>query len=160
MSTMLRANHGWTVFGLSTAAGVAVWLGGCGQQVSERGAVSGGPLAIDAFKGLPDPSLPEPSNSPTSPTPSPPGRPQPGARPVAISEAALTGVVRDVVVLAGDPKDAVVATARPVAQPAFLDGVIGQINGKPVYADRFLGRLDGQLRALVKQTKSNREWLQ
>lgn len=160
MSTMLRANHGWTVFGLVAAAGLSLTVSGCGQQASDRVPGGGGPLAIDAFKGEPAPALPQPSSPPTSTPAGEPGKPQPAARPVAISEAALTGGVRDVVVLAGDPKDAVVATARPVSQPAFLDGVIGQINGKPVYADRFLGRLDGQLRALVKQTRSNREWLQ
>jgi len=73
-------------------------------------------------------------------------------RTIGRSEASL-GVL-DVSVVPGSP--AVTGPApSPAGEAVTLDSKVGQINGQPIIASKFLEPLDGRLRALAKETSGN-----
>lgn len=69
-----------------------------------------------------------------------------------------SGSSSDVLVRAGSPPP-VVATARAAEKPLVIDALIGQANGKPIYASEVLEPLDGKLRALGISSKRRDEWV-
>lgn len=78
-----------------------------------------------------------------------------------ISAAEASGGVDAVAVIAGaEPTAAIKPEAKADSRPVLLDSLVGQINGKPVYASKFLAPLDARLRALVKELDNNRAWQQ
>ena len=153
-----------------SAALLLTLLAGCSapdSRAPERG--NAAQLSITDFQG----AAPVPSLTPTSPTtnagnaltpaPAPTNptdaNPRRGGRAVVISDADATAGLSDVVVLSGQPENAIRPEARPAsASPYLVDAMIGQINGKPVYASRFLAPLDGVLRAKADEAKSPQAW--
>ncbi len=75
-----------------------------------------------------------------------------------ITPEQASGGIGRVALLAGDPEGQVSAAARPAEGPLLVDALVGQINGKPVYASKFLAPLDGRLRAKAVELKNNRLW--
>src|SRR5690606_38316882 len=73
----------------------------------------------------------------------------------------------DVVVIVGSPERPASApspappTARPAVAPAnerlAVDQLVGQINGRPVFANEFFASMDARLRQEATRL-SNREW--
>ncbi|MFM9902044.1 MAG: peptidylprolyl isomerase [Polaromonas sp.] len=78
--------------------------------------------------------------------------------PLSVQVGTVNEGIKDVAVLAGDPKAAIDANAQPQDQPVVLDALIGQINGKPIYASRFLAPLEERLRAKRSELRDNRAW--
>lgn len=151
-----------TAVGLLLAAGFAAT--GCSQQgVTERGREAGGALSLADFRGsdaVPEAAAPSGGAQPGSPTGTTPG---PSGKPVrtvpVIPERVMMGGVRDVVVVAGEPRDAVRSEAKPLGKAVLVDQVIGQINGRPVYAHQFLAPIDARLKQLLVQNNNNaRAW--
>ncbi len=66
--------------------------------------------------------------------------------------------IEGVALLTGDPANQASTSARPAEAPLLVDALVGQINGKPVYASKFLAPLDGRLRAKVVELANNRAW--
>lgn len=63
----------------------------------------------------------------------------------------------DVSSFAGKP-DAPDPAKRPVDAPITVDSVVGQINGRPVYASEILNPLHGRLVAISQQVKDPSRW--
>lgn len=72
----------------------------------------------------------------------------PASRPIEPSD---TLALRSYV---GEP-DLSTTPAKPTATPIVLESVIGQINGRPLFASEILTPLDGRLRAVAEKAKGN-----
>lgn len=55
--------------------------------------------------------------------------------------------------------DAANPAAPPTTDPFILEALVGQVNGRPVFASEILEPLDGRLRALVAKTPDRARWL-
>lgn len=66
----------------------------------------------------------------------------------------------DIGTLIGPPPDPSPTPPLALAQtePVVLDSLVGQINGRPVYASEFLGPLGASLRGLALETKDENAW--
>ncbi|MGQ0627156.1 MAG: peptidylprolyl isomerase [Phycisphaerales bacterium] len=109
------------------------------------------PVRIDAAAEAPAVAPPAlPVATPPGPAPSPRSAPTPAALPPANTQG--------VVVLTGEPATGTIsAAARPIGGPALVDSLVGQINGKPIYASRFLSELDKRLSAEAERLKYARD---
>jgi hypothetical protein len=56
----------------------------------------------------------------------------------------------------GEPEVAAAANVAPAADPVILESVVGQINGRPVFASEVLDPLDGKLRAIAERVGADR----
>lgn len=66
--------------------------------------------------------------------------------------------MRDVIAAVGEPTNPVSASAAASGDGVIVEAMIGQVNGKPVYASRFLAPLDARLRAKRAETRNNAAW--
>lgn len=73
--------------------------------------------------------------------------------------AAPSGAIPDAIAVAATPRLDTLPDAKPVGDAVFVDAVVGQINGKPVYASKVLNKMDRRLRAEARKSTSNRDWL-
>ena len=138
---------------LAPAAALATLAAGCDAQ---RGAsVGSGPQRAVIASEFRDPHAPPADAArPTAATPDAPANPL-----RVISAAEASGGIDAVAVIAGAaPSESVKPDAKPASSPVLLDSLVGQINGKPVYASAFLAPLDARLRALVTDLDNNRAW--
>ena len=58
-----------------------------------------------------------------------------------------------VAVLAGEPVGTINDAARPTGGTVLVDSLVGQINGKPIYATKFLSEIDRRLIAEAEKVK-------
>jgi len=96
------------------------------------------------------------STDPAKTKPAPPL----GAVPIHQSEAEEHLV--DIGVLVGQPPIEPSPALPPEmgkAKPVIVDSLVGQINGRPVYASEFLGPLEGRLRGLAVETRDEQQWV-
>lgn len=113
------------------------------QQFAQGPAAA--PPAQDSQKPAPAPA-PVPASAPAAasrPAPAPLPTPEPPPDTLALRS------------FVGEP-DLEANPAQPVARPIVLESVIGQINGRPLFASEILTPLDGKLRALAEQVKGDR----
>lgn len=105
-----------------------------------------------------------PDRPPAPPAPQAPAR-TPGAPailrpgdlvPVAGPSAAPDRGPADVAAVPGRPEERPNPEARPGGPGVLIDGVVGQINGKPVYIGEFLGQMESRLRQEVERTRGDR----
>jgi dsDNA-binding SOS-regulon protein len=83
--------------------------------------------------------------------------PRPPIKTMTLAEA--SGGLGPVAVLAGaEPTASINPGAKPASPPVLVDSLVGQINGKPVYASKFLAPLDQRLRSRAEELNNNREW--
>jgi hypothetical protein len=93
-----------------------------------------------------------------------PASPAPTRAPRTVVDADMArGGAADVVVLTGAPSAAPPAAEQPPApadddRKLLVDQLVGQINGRPVYANEFFAPMDERLRREATRMKS-REWL-
>lgn len=127
---------------LIAGAGALVFLVGCGASGDRHEAVE---VTAAEF---------------SAPDASPPAEPRVEPRAVVTPDAARGGA-NDVVVLTGAPS---VPAAQPAAPPSDaerrlqVDQLVGQINGRPVYANEFFSPMDERFRREASRLRS-REWL-
>jgi hypothetical protein len=76
-----------------------------------------------------------------------------------VTAAQASGGVTDVVAVPASPVMDPKADVAAVGEPAFVDALVGQINGKPVYASAFLAPMDAQLRAEAEKAVAVTPWL-
>jgi hypothetical protein len=159
-----------TPVGLALAAGsllvITASLPGCGSGGVSAGDQSA--LRPADFRGAaPPPTTTTTANA--AATTAAPSTAVVGATPVApsppagvtrvVSPAEASGGVGEVAVIAGaEPTAQIRPDAKPAEQFIMVDSLVGQINGKPVFASKFLAPLDGRLRELARQTDNNRLW--
>lgn len=150
----MSSSRFWSTVLMALAGGVV----GCAGGGSDTGGSASGPtLTPEDFRG--QAAAPAAGAGEGGGEASATGAPRPGGRPVVISDAQASQGLRDVTVLSGQPENAVRAEAQPLTgSPYLVDSLIGQINGKPVYASRFLAPLDGVLRAKAAEAASPRAW--
>ncbi len=73
---------------------------------------------------------------------------------------APSGAIPDAIAVAATPRLDTLPDAKPVGDAVFVDAIVGQINGKPVYASKVLNKMDRRLRAEANKKITDREWLQ
>ncbi len=138
----------------------SVTLHGCSSSSSEDVAAPGPKETLTAadFRG-PDGSAPAALGTgpggPNEPAGAPPGR---TVRPLVVESGVASEGLRDIAVLPGEPKGVIAPGAAPADKPIVVDALIGQINGKPIYASRFLAPMDRRLRAKRAELKNNTAW--
>jgi hypothetical protein len=156
---------------VACAAALAALPGCGGDGESSSTASGGGVISAEQFQGgtrFPRNSAAAVPGSTVEPTPGlAPGErgplrlmtgagatdlPRP-ARVITIEDARGPDGSAPVVALAGEPTAVVRPDARPLGKAVVVDSLVGQINGKPVYANQFLLRLDGVLRAAAREAK-------
>lgn len=76
--------------------------------------------------------------------------------PVAGPSAAPERGPADVAAVPGRPQERPNPEARAGGPGVLIDGVVGQINGKPVYIGEFLGQMESRLRQEVERTRGDR----
>lgn len=143
--------------GVLVLAGVACLGGGCFNTA----ATYHGDLSTDGIVAR-LPETPEPTTSSTA-------QPEPAVR--VQTQAEARAGVGDVAVLTGPPPAAKEAPAQEgelttlgasdgkrVEETFLVDSMVGQINGRPVYASEFFARMDARLRADARDMPP-REWL-
>ncbi|MBX3402368.1 MAG: peptidyl-prolyl cis-trans isomerase [Phycisphaeraceae bacterium] len=86
------------------------------------------------------------------PAPTAPARP-PRTQPPAAAMRADTLPIRSFI---GEPELAPALHVAPAADSVVLESVIGQINGRPVFASEILDPLDGKLRAIAERVGADR----
>lgn len=140
---------------MAAGAGLATLMaaGGCGSS-SGRGAT----LSAADFRGA----------TPAAPAAAGPGAPA-GPRPdaQATAPAPFVGMgdaqdISDVAVMTGRPRSGAAAGAQPAGRPVVVDALVGQVNGKPVFASRVLDTpqgLGGRLRAAGERAPSSEVFL-
>ncbi|MFN0011632.1 MAG: hypothetical protein ACKVS8_08320 [Phycisphaerales bacterium] len=143
-----RARRAVVAIVLPTLAAAAL-VAGCGSSPQQADASSATAVGAADFKDTPVSAHPgaKPSVAPGTP----PAR-------ASITPEQASGGIQGVTLLTGEPKSQVSGTARPAEAPLLVDALVGQINGKPVYASKFLAPLDGRLRAKVTELDNNRAW--
>ena len=107
------------------------------------------------------PDIAESVGEPESPALSPVGLVRsPGVRAMRSASAVERGDELEAVrVVVGAPALAASATAPAALGPAVsADAMVGQINGKPVFASELLDPLDGRLAALTREVKTPQLW--
>ncbi|MBL8757994.1 MAG: hypothetical protein JNK35_06150, partial [Phycisphaerae bacterium] len=112
------------------------------------------------FRGEPGPA-PEDGASPAAVRGAPGGvggESGPGRGPLVVEAEEALGGVRDVVAIVGEPASPVNPSASAASQPVVIDAMVGQVNGKPIYASRFLAPLDARLRARRVELRTNAAW--
>lgn len=79
---------------------------------------------------------------------------------VPIAERPAWGADGEVVTIAGDaPVQQMIASpGAPAGDTLVVDQMVGQINGKPIYAEEFFRDMDARLRELAKQM-TLRQWI-
>ena len=87
----------------------------------------------------------------------------PGTAPVTMSPETASQGVGDVAVLVGEPENKGDPNAKPTKEEFVVDTMVGQINGRPVFANQFFQetRLDGVLRAAlydVRNVRTANDW--
>ncbi|MGH7133540.1 MAG: peptidylprolyl isomerase [Phycisphaerales bacterium] len=144
-------------------AGTVLALPGC-----DSGDSTGGPVLTAADFRTPGAEAPAPENGnragtikPTAPKsplagammPTQPVMP-PGEGPVTMSPETASQGVGDVAVLVGERENKGDPNAKPTKEEFVVDTMVGQINGRPVFANQFFQetRLDGLLRAALYDT--------
>ncbi len=152
-----------------------IFLWGCGSGGSAETLGKGGPALTPADFVDTSIEVVQATNSPVSPvtpanTISPfaasggildvtavPGRPDQIDSAATSLRAATNAVPRSDVSLANAPT-VQGAAGQPISAPALIDVKVGDINGKPVYANSFLDDMADQLRAET-QRMNRREWI-
>lgn len=109
------------------------------------------------FRGEAGPA-PEDGPSPTGVRGAPGGSGGGGRGPLVVEAEEALGGVRDVVAIVGEPTSPVNPSASAASQPVVIDAMVGQVNGKPIYASRFLAPLDARLRARRVELRNNAAW--
>lgn len=79
--------------------------------------------------------------------------------PRVITPAQASGGLDDVALLTGRPAYQPSAGAQPSEPAVFVDSLVGQINGRPVFAQEFLRPLDARLRAEAARSASRQAWI-
>ncbi|MGD9688471.1 MAG: hypothetical protein AB7V47_01895 [Phycisphaerales bacterium] len=79
--------------------------------------------------------------------------------PLVVSAGPKPDDLKDVAVIAGDPVNVIKPEAQATAGSVTIDALVGQINGKPIYADKFLSPLDARLRADRAQSRTREAFL-
>ena len=154
----------WQAVALAAFSLLSGGLNGCGgddaapaltESSIKARSVNLQPADFYAAPGEPDPSAVAATEAATRP----PGA-APVAGPVRIESGAQNnstefGQSTGFIALAGPPPaDAVRSDARPVGDPTLVDSLVGQINGKPIYATRFLADLDKRLAAEAEKSRT------
>lgn len=130
-----------------------------GAQTSASGSESQSTLAaptspsarIEAQTPPPAPSRPIATALPPRPVSAAPPAvvsPEPGPRPIT-----------DAVAVPGAPSVAAMPAAKAVGLPVVVDSVVGQINGKPVFASDVMNRLGARLNRLAIESKSREQFI-
>ncbi len=138
-------------------------LSGCASSTDANGPAAGTSLRGRDFKGetpAPRTAAPGSTRAPVAAATGDSGTAaaRPPLRAATITPEQASGGIGRVALLAGEPEGQVSAAARPAEGPLLVDALVGQINGKPVYASKFLAPLDGRLRAKAVELKNNRLW--
>ncbi len=138
----------------------ACGLAGCAATGDTDGGSASGPAVVQRgdFKAAePAPAPPTVATSPASLGGQP--RPAPAAAPwPTLTPAQAWGGMEGVALLTGTGAPRPAAGAQASQGMLLVDALVGQINGKPVYASKFLAPLDGRLRAKVIELDNNRAW--
>ena len=133
----------WTL-----AAAIAL-VGGCAGGGSSAGS-GGKTVSPDKFGSelRPEPAGPVAVQGPAGPP-----------RVTTIKEVDVQGGVGDVDARSGPPS-LVTDAPRPVGEELFVDGVVGELNGKPVRVNEFLGTMaDRLLAGSRKDGVTHAEWM-
>lgn len=144
--------------------------GGGGARAGSSPAASPRPVTAEAFASVEAPPASASASSsgvdakpfePAAAAVAEPGATEPGSAraslPVAPDRA--TGAGMKTAAVAGSPTPA--PDARPSGtEPAIVESLIGQINGRPVFASEILEPLNDQLRAEATKAKERREFRQ
>ncbi len=152
---------------LLLAAGfAAAMLAGC--TVGDD--INNGPVALGEFK-LTEPRQADARESAAQPVPTAmPGTASAAAgtpsatastapRGVPVASPASVGANLPTAAVAMEPLSRVSGDAKKVGEPLTIESLVGQINGKPVFAGEFLRPLDKRLSAEAAQARTAREWV-
>ncbi len=85
--------------------------------------------------------------------------PAPSVRTVPVATPAMVGATLPTAAVAMAPIARVSSEAVKVGDPIIVESLVGQINGKPVFAGEFLKPLDKNLAAKAASSKNGREWV-
>jgi len=80
-------------------------------------------------------------------------------RTVPVATPAMVGATLPTAAVAMAPIARVSSEAVKVGDPIIVESLVGQINGKPVFAGEFLKPLDKNLAAKAASSKTGREWV-
>jgi hypothetical protein len=80
-------------------------------------------------------------------------------RGVLVASPASVGANMPTAAVAMEPLSRVSGDAKKVGEPLTVESLVGQINGKPVFAGEFLRPLDKRLSAEAAQARTAREWV-
>lgn len=153
----------WACAGTMAALGV---LSGCASDAGP----SAGTTAAEApaartltardFKGV------APAAAPAETPVEPGARAVVAPRPVTarttdpmVSDARPAAPIVDAVAVPGAPARETLPAAKAAGQAMIVEGVVGQINGKPVYVNEVFDRLGSRLDRLARDATDQRDWL-
>ena len=104
----------------------------------------------------------QPADTAPAPAPSITTTLQPLAAPVRtipVATPAMVGANLPTAAVAMAPIARVSTEAVKVGEPVIIESLVGQINGKPVFAGEFLKPLDKNLAAKAASSRTGREWV-
>lgn len=81
------------------------------------------------------------------------------SRPIPVMSPAAAGAFLPTAAVAMEPIARVDPAAGRVGEPVIIESLVGQMNGKPIYAGEFLRPLDRTLAAEAALARSGREWI-
>ncbi len=167
---------------LALAATAAATIAGCSGGSSNIAGAEGKatPITAESFVATGETSTPVTATAPTLASDSPGAAAQPAPAPALTPShvpGASTAVARrpspPPVAARPLPPDAVLDTQATVGQPAtantaadavkspvVLESLVGQVNGRPVFASEILEPLDAQFRAAARRSKTRAEFLE
>ena len=154
----LRPGPGWAA---SATLALLLAAGGCSQSRPEASSQ----LQVDAFRASPEERAARDAADAAAVKAAEAERaakagPKTGDRTMPVLTAGqASGGVTDAVAGTASPVLDPRAEVTPVGEPAFVDALVGQINGKPVYASAFLAPMDAQLRAEAEKAVAITPWL-
>lgn len=147
------------ILDLHAASGLAIacLLGGCAGSGSERAAIRVSPAAFRGESAIAEPA-PVPAIPVVEPVPASPGQDVIVLTGAPGSESSPRTVTLGATDLPADPAVASAPAPPPPSTGGYLiDAFLGQVNGKPIYADAFLEPMDARLGAEAERL-NDRDW--
>lgn len=135
---------------------------GCSSGSRERA----GPVTAADFYAQPAPVAPAtapPTSAGAAPGAASAGSTSPGAKSPTVARASaptpLPPPIPDAVAVPGSPPLESLPDAKPVGKPVIVEAVVGQINGKPVFASEVLGKMDNAMRRQAAESRTLNDFI-
>lgn len=160
----MRDRVSWDFAFALTASAAAVLGGGCSASVPAGGPVRSADFHRDAPANPPVAAgdAPRVNAAPRPPTTAP-GATTAAAAPARAASAPAdprpAPPIADAVAVPGAPPVESLPDAKPVGKPVVVEAVVGQINGKPVFADDVLGKMDNAMRRQAAESRTVNDFI-